>query len=1851
MARFAIKSSDGTTTKYTGTPVYHGTHLKPGYIEFREIASPTLIPWQIGDYVDYTRTGFRYKLYTLPQPTKQAVSTASGDSFIYKDVQLHAATKDIEIAPFRDLVISDNTIHFTTLPNVATYEDVYGIARRIQANLDSFYGEGQWVIKVVETYDLDLLDVLTTTKEFSLSDGSCLDALNLIYSQWKGIGWVYSVENGVNTVTIGRPNVQDADNTTSVFAYGLGNGLKIIGKQQSGKSDFATRLYAYGSTRNLIARYYNNLTPAIKDAASVYIPNLMIPPAYWGETNDEKDARKAYLEVDYSTIAKYGLRPKTIYFDGTGDYEEIFPSIEGMNAGEIRAAMSSTDQYYPNPTFAADAQRVDEVASAVNPTDNGVIGETDGQKYKQTITLSGNDISQQLSFAHGQNEINFEFGSITSVGAISYPGNVVVTPDISGYVSATAAVGSVKIFVWLEVGTTKYAEQAATVERRQYNNYHVSVPSFEVPVESAGSAVLKARISMISASDGGGFSTNTYLTVGDATLQVQGAVDATFKVQIRQIGFDISKQQSAISDGLCTISFKTGWCAGRDFTVKKCSYIAASDRWELTVVRQSDESIGQYFPNSVYQIVTGDRFILQDLTMPEIYITAAQQRLYNRASEVLDSLSKPRMIYEPEIDAKVLAASPEKILEGMYMPLQDADVVDGGQDWILIDSIEINEGEAEIPTYRITLQDEKPENFISKLTREAGRNSRTINDITIVDLRSNVEETTPSVVEEEPISVRVEATSSVISYEYAFDEPPVNQVILTCQTTGIDNPTFQWYYLGPVTWVAITGAASQTYTVDPDSSLYYLDGEIAEDFRCVVSGDQDLSGQVQVMKVLSHAVTVSLSNPAHLFDAGEEYAVAATDTVNVLEYWGTERVESNVDMSSIRFLNAAGTALPVTYSGGNLLESTGKKLTDSAGKYLVTSSGNKASVYDTDSNLIMSIEVVDNNTTNTRLVVTVTDKLNVPVGKIEIPVIIQEAADTANNTARVVKLYYSWALALTGASPIVADITNEAEGVAVGSDEHLSVGVTLHTGVAMYYGMDAEELTSVTPTVPSAYSSVISAVATIAQDTLSASITVTLTPPSGSYIDFTGVNSVDIPIAVTSARGTRTVTFTILIVAEGEDGATFHLVPSHDVIKGAYDANNTLQYIPASVTCDRMMRTGSGSLQSTSYGVLKYSVNNGSTKSVYSSSNPPTASAALSAGRIIFYWFTDNAETSLIDRETIPIVTDGANPLMADLTNEMDGVGVGPDGILDVATTTSTTLRMWFGLTQLTPSAITVTGCPSGVTYTLGHTDPSDNTSPLSGEIAFSIAVSTALSKHAITITGTHSLGQRSAVYTLMGVKDGKDGTTFILVPSCSSVKQDADGVYSESYVTCVAIDNTGAAITAEHYIYFQRDPDLSTGDSTPISYNTYIESHQNGIPTDSFTTTLTFFLYLVSPVVDPSNPTYDDFVDIETIPLIKDGEEGKGKSMRGISTWTSSGYGGSGSYMGQSDATGDYYDIVIDPTDGLYYQCKYSTNPAPNGRSAVAAAPHSNLVTDTPNPGCWELMNNYENIATKALAVDKAVINDLVAGDISVNQLETSTKKIKIAGDQMTIKDASGTIRVLQHPGSLTGNQSGSTATVPQVTEVTSTAGSPFVDVNILGSGVTVSIAAANNIVTVPGLSVSAQLSISTLPGYFRGWYVYLFATDGTNNVVMTETMEAALLSQQSPLSIATFTTTLPVGTWRIMCRVSPSDIKSDQTITARVGYTSSATLSITYPTTDAMTESAGNGWRTVWSDSSHQAQGFKATVNGAKVLRTSVSQTEFDVVGSNDIKTIVFVAYGSSYPATLEEGVFYIRLSQAIS
>lgn len=403
MAKFRIISKDGTTIRYEGCPRYSGSYMGVPALDFSEITSPVPIAWEIGDYVDY-RNG-RYYLYSLPEPKKQARRGEYGAAFVYSGVQFHSPVKDFEIALFRDIVTEDNKIHFSTMPEVNTYEDVFGIARRIQACMDDIF-PGKWRIDVYDGYDNDLDTLLSEVKEFSLSGGTCLDALSLIYDLWTNVGWVYTTDRGKPVIIIGRANVRDEGNTTLPFSYGKGNGLTAIKRASANKEEFATRLYVYGSDRNLPPRYYNSKD--IKDAESVNIPNLMLPIDTWGTTDGLPDPRLAYLEADEDIIRKYGLIPRVIRFDGT-EREEIYPSIEGLTEARVRQAM--IDAGYSGKYLPGDNDtRIDEVVDAFIP-DHGYIADADGTALdvEQTFTLEisniGFDINEQAALANEKSAI------------------------------------------------------------------------------------------------------------------------------------------------------------------------------------------------------------------------------------------------------------------------------------------------------------------------------------------------------------------------------------------------------------------------------------------------------------------------------------------------------------------------------------------------------------------------------------------------------------------------------------------------------------------------------------------------------------------------------------------------------------------------------------------------------------------------------------------------------------------------------------------------------------------------------------------------------------------------------------------------------------------------------------------------------------------------------------------------------------------------------------------------------------------------------------------------------------------------------------------------------------------------------------------------------------------------------------------------------------------------------------------------------------------------------------------------------------------------------------------------------
>ena len=295
-----VYKSDGTIRCIAKKIKYHSVYMKEDYIEV-SIDSPSPIDFSNGDYIIYDYNGIKYTLSDPIGVKKQARKDTYSKAFVYTGIKFNSNFNLLFRCMFLDIVQEDNLNHYTSLPDVDTFEDVYGIAGRIQANLDNQY-PNTFNIKIVDTTgNAELESILRTARAFNVSNGYCSDALSTIYDQW-GVGYIYTVENGKDTIIIGGTAGE-----STVFRYGKNNGLRVITSDIQNLSELCNRIFPFGSTRNLPARWYNK-KQYIQDPQ--YAPNLLIPKSKWGDNNP----RSAFVE-NAESINKYGLRPKAIYWD------------------------------------------------------------------------------------------------------------------------------------------------------------------------------------------------------------------------------------------------------------------------------------------------------------------------------------------------------------------------------------------------------------------------------------------------------------------------------------------------------------------------------------------------------------------------------------------------------------------------------------------------------------------------------------------------------------------------------------------------------------------------------------------------------------------------------------------------------------------------------------------------------------------------------------------------------------------------------------------------------------------------------------------------------------------------------------------------------------------------------------------------------------------------------------------------------------------------------------------------------------------------------------------------------------------------------------------------------------------------------------------------------------------------------------------------------------------------------------------------------------------------------------------------------------------------------------------------
>lgn len=346
---------------------YNGEFMGERFVS-ATIKSPSPIDFELGDYIDYR--GERFTLNYDPSIIKKAEIHKSGEAFTYENVKFNSYADELLRCEFLDYVLNDNLIHFSSLPTFGFHAlTIQDLADRIKANLDRVY-PGLWTINVAS--DVEVKNVFISADKLTV-----WGALALVSTTFKSNFIIRG-----RTITIGTAgNVID-----NVFEYGKGKGLNKITKVANSEQQIITRLRVYGSTRNLPLRYYNKLTSPLP--SNMAVQNLMLPSFPYSTLDP-------YL--DSPNIGELGVMEGSVFFDGSNDLPEIYPSLEGMTASELISAGIPVDL---DP---GDNGNLDEIVAITNEdgtpiTDDGLFEEGETvPPFKLTIKDIGFDINDYLS--------------------------------------------------------------------------------------------------------------------------------------------------------------------------------------------------------------------------------------------------------------------------------------------------------------------------------------------------------------------------------------------------------------------------------------------------------------------------------------------------------------------------------------------------------------------------------------------------------------------------------------------------------------------------------------------------------------------------------------------------------------------------------------------------------------------------------------------------------------------------------------------------------------------------------------------------------------------------------------------------------------------------------------------------------------------------------------------------------------------------------------------------------------------------------------------------------------------------------------------------------------------------------------------------------------------------------------------------------------------------------------------------------------------------------------------------------------------------------------------------------------
>lgn len=677
------------------------------------------IDFSIGDYLIYRNE--RFELNYDPGKAKQGRKNALGDSFKYSDIKLNSLSDELARAEFLDVVLNDEAqLHYTALPDFVFYiGSLDDLLDRLQANMNEQFGDKAWkfysrnwkrsqtrgceAARWEEIYGGD------TTKEDTGVADTEIDSTSIsVQNQtvWEGLALVNS-QFDVNFITRNREVFVDTTGrlTQNTFQYGKAFGLVEINQDAESDQKIVTRMRAYGSEKNLPNRYYATLnmevwadfadTIQLLDqtawyAADIKLGGLNVETASAYFTNHISDgqgsSRYSVSLHDGGVVVKATVTVlRAPYFE-----ERIEVRVAGGTNEENSVA--DARKYYE----AVKSTKMVHFVSGVNKD-----AFPDSKKDYATDHLPNNMACSrlmlpgfpQMSLQDWWNSHTDKHASLNPTGAELRFSTRTDRPWVESATADTIGVRPGSVFFDTEDIKEKKEEIFPTIKEMEVDGVRIDEIAVGTSVEDNG--VFK-----------------------------DGQDVPPCKVELNEkVNFDIN----ALKQSDFSITMTDGMCAGRKFKVS--GSVKENGRWVLTLQRVED--IGLHFPYKDFQINKGDHFVLSGIELPVQYVEAASEKLLRYAIAWLIENDHTRHTYAPKIYDIFMARQHDEamadtsgtvksihdtIKEGDIMPFKDEDL--GLDAEIIIDRLTIKEEDGKIPSYEVSLREDKEAGTLQKMQEQ-----------------------------------------------------------------------------------------------------------------------------------------------------------------------------------------------------------------------------------------------------------------------------------------------------------------------------------------------------------------------------------------------------------------------------------------------------------------------------------------------------------------------------------------------------------------------------------------------------------------------------------------------------------------------------------------------------------------------------------------------------------------------------------------------------------------------------------------------------------------------------------------------------------------------------------------------------------------------------------------------------------------------------------------------------------------------------------------------------------------------------------------------------------------------------